>query len=260
MMTTAAVIVDAVRSPMGRGQADGRARRAHPVDLLARCSRLRRAHRTRPRHGRRRAHRLRQPGRRAVGDAGPAGLARRRLPEHVPAVTIERKCGSGQQAVDFAAQGIMAGAYDIVVAGGVESMSRVPMGSARMGGDPFGPGCGSTVPGLVPQGVAAELVAAEWKPQPEPARRVLPPASHAAGGRDGVERRLRRRDRADSRARRIVRRHATTRRSGPAPRSSGWPSCGPPSATDEMRRASRRSSGRSPRATPRRSPTAPRRC
>ena len=77
----------------------------------------------------------------------------------MPSVTIERKCGSGQQAVDFAVQGIMAGAYDIVIAAGVESMSRVPMGSARMGADPFGSGVRARYGDLVPQGVSAELVA-----------------------------------------------------------------------------------------------------
>jgi acetyl-CoA acetyltransferase family protein len=86
------------------------------------------------------------------------------LPEHVPAVTVERKCGSSQQAVHFAAQGIVAGEYDLVVVAGVESMSRVPMGSARLSADPFGPSVASRYePGLVSQGVAAELVAARWK-------------------------------------------------------------------------------------------------
>src|SRR3546814_19131377 len=60
-------------------------------------------------------------------------------PIHVPSTTVERKCGSSQQAVHFAAQGIAAGAYDIVIAAGVESMSRIPMGSARIGQDAFGP-------------------------------------------------------------------------------------------------------------------------
>jgi acetyl-CoA C-acetyltransferase len=77
-------------------------------------------------------------------------------------VTIERKCGSGQQAVEFAAHAIVAGAYDIAIAGGVESMSRVPMGSARMGADPWGAGVAERFPGLVPQGVSAELVADRW--------------------------------------------------------------------------------------------------
>jgi acetyl-CoA acyltransferase len=85
------------------------------------------------------------------------------FPIHVPATTIDRKCGSSQQAIHFGAQGIMAGAYDIVIAGGIESMSRVPMGSARMGKDPFGPAMVERyAPGLVSQGVSAELVAARW--------------------------------------------------------------------------------------------------
>ena len=71
------------------------------------------------------------PGRQAWLAAG--------YPVHVPSVTIERKCGSGQQALEFAVQGIVAGAYDIVVAGGIESMSRVPMGVNRLDQDPQGP-------------------------------------------------------------------------------------------------------------------------
>jgi acetyl-CoA acetyltransferase family protein len=85
------------------------------------------------------------------------------LPEHVPAVTIDRRCGSGQQAIDYAAQAIMAGAYDIAVAGGVESMSRIPMISARIGQDPFGPSARARYDDkLVPQGVSAEIVAARF--------------------------------------------------------------------------------------------------
>jgi acetyl-CoA acyltransferase len=84
-------------------------------------------------------------------------------PVHVPATTIDRKCGSSQQAVHFAAQGILSGVYDMVIAGGIESMSRVPMGSARAGADPFGPTVTARYsPGLVSQGVAAELVAAKF--------------------------------------------------------------------------------------------------
>jgi len=85
------------------------------------------------------------------------------FPVHVPAIMIDRKCGSSQQAVHFAAQGIAAGAYDIVIAGGVESMSRVPMGSNRMRMDDHGPGVHARfAPGLVSRGIAAELVAAKW--------------------------------------------------------------------------------------------------
>jgi acetyl-CoA acyltransferase len=165
-----AVIVDAVRSPMGKGRParDGRPGGAfsalHPVELLAQV--------------------LRQLMDRnaidpaevedvmigcvsQVGEqAGPIGrwawLAAG-LPEHVPATTIDRRCGSSQQAADFAAMGIMAGAYDVVVAGGVESMSRVPMFTARLGQDPYGPSVAERyAPGLVPQGISAELIGARW--------------------------------------------------------------------------------------------------
>jgi acetyl-CoA acetyltransferase family protein len=86
------------------------------------------------------------------------------LDENVPSCVINRACGSSQQAADFAAQGVIAGVYDIVIAAGVESMSRIPMGTARVGMDPFGPAVGDRyAPGLIPQGVSAELVAARWK-------------------------------------------------------------------------------------------------
>ncbi|MCA2189753.1 thiolase family protein [Nonomuraea cavernae] len=159
----AAVIVDAVRSPMGRGKQSGALAGTHPVDLLAQVlSALVRRQGIDPglvddvlvgcvgQVGEQSA----TPGRQAVLAAG--------FPEHVPSVTIERKCGSGQQAIDFAVQGVMAGAYDMVIAAGVESMSRVPMGSARMDKDPFGAGVKARYPLLVPQGVSAELVAHKW--------------------------------------------------------------------------------------------------
>jgi acetyl-CoA acyltransferase len=86
------------------------------------------------------------------------------LPDHVPGVTIDRQCGSSQQAVHFGAQGVIAGAYDAVIAAGVESMSRVPMFSNTVGQDPFGPAVAARYPdGLVPQGVSAELIAARWE-------------------------------------------------------------------------------------------------
>jgi acetyl-CoA acetyltransferase family protein len=86
------------------------------------------------------------------------------LPESVPSVAVHRACGSSQQAADFAAQSVIAGACDIVVAAGVESMSRIPMFTARIGQDPYGPSVAARyAPGLVPQGVSAELVAARWK-------------------------------------------------------------------------------------------------
>jgi acetyl-CoA acetyltransferase family protein len=161
----AAVIVDAVRSPMGRGKAGGALSGVHPVDLLAQVLQALAARSDIDPgtvddvlvgcvggNGEQSA----TPGRQAVLAAG--------WPEHVPAVTIERKCGSGQQALDFAVQGVVAGAYDIVVAAGVESMSRVPMGSARGDADPHGPRVAARYsPGLVPQGISAELVAEKWK-------------------------------------------------------------------------------------------------
>jgi acetyl-CoA acyltransferase len=99
-------------------------------------------------------------GRNAVLAAG--------FPETVPSTTVDRQCGSSQQSAHFAAQGVIAGAYDIVVAAGVEVMSLVPMG-ASMGdgsfGSPFGPTVGmryADVGGLVPQGISAELIADKW--------------------------------------------------------------------------------------------------
>lgn len=91
------------------------------------------------------------------------------LPESVPATTVDRQCGSSMQATHFAAQGVLAGAYDVVVACGVESMTRVPMGAnvPEGGGIPFGKGLfarywGEGRTGLTGQGPAAELVAEKW--------------------------------------------------------------------------------------------------
>jgi acetyl-CoA C-acetyltransferase/acetyl-CoA acyltransferase len=149
---------------MGRGKSTGALAGVHPVDLLAGVlSQLVRHSGLDPaliddvlvgcvgQNGEQSA----TPGRQAVLAAG--------FPSEVPAVTIERKCGSGQQAVDFAVQGVQAGAYEITVAAGVESMSRVPIGSARGGADPHGPSVRARFPDLVPQGVSAEMVASRWK-------------------------------------------------------------------------------------------------
>jgi acetyl-CoA acetyltransferase family protein len=87
------------------------------------------------------------------------------FPEEVPGVTIDRQCGSSQQAAHFAAQAIMAGAQDVVIAAGVESMTRVPMGiTAEQGpGMPFGPRMMERYSqGLVPQGISAEMIAEKW--------------------------------------------------------------------------------------------------
>jgi len=108
-----------------------------------------------------------QVGAQSVNIARNAVLAAG-LPDSVPATTVDRQCGSSQQAIHFAAQGVMAGAYDIVIAAGVEVMSLVPLGASAMVpavGAPFGPGMlrrYAPEGGLVPQGISAELVAERW--------------------------------------------------------------------------------------------------
>lgn len=89
------------------------------------------------------------------------------FPESVPGTSVDRQCGSSQQALHFAAQGVMAGQYDVVIAGGVEVMSLVPMGASigKDAGIPFGPTVGKRyepVGGLVPQGISAEMIAERW--------------------------------------------------------------------------------------------------
>jgi len=170
-MSRSAVIIDAVRSPMAKGKAatgskpGGALSDVHPVELLSQVL------------GALMARNDLDPARvddvvagcvSQVGEqAGPVGrwawLAAG-LPESVPSVAVNRACGSSQQAADFAAQAVISGACDIVVAAGVESMSRVPMFTARIGQDPFGPSVARRYhPGLVSQGISAELVAARWK-------------------------------------------------------------------------------------------------
>lgn len=84
-------------------------------------------------------------------------------PESVPGTTVNRACGSSQQALDFAAQAVMSGQYDLVVAGGVECMSRVPLGAARAGGMPYGPQVlGRYQDFSFNQGASAELIARKW--------------------------------------------------------------------------------------------------
>jgi acetyl-CoA acyltransferase len=90
------------------------------------------------------------------------------FPESVPGTSVDRQCGSSQQAIHFAAQGVMAGQYDVVIAAGVEVMSLVPMGASMGGGNvglPFGPTVGlryAPKGGLVPQGIGAEMIAERW--------------------------------------------------------------------------------------------------
>ncbi|MEY2754018.1 MAG: hypothetical protein RJB65_376, partial [Actinomycetota bacterium] len=164
---TTAVIVDAIRTPLGRR--NGKLKDWHPVDLAAETLKA-----LQERTGI-------DPGlvddvvMGCVMQVGEQGLNVGRnavlaagWPDHVPGTTIDRQCGSSQQAAHFAAQGVIAGAYDIVVAAGVEVMTRVPMG-ASMGdgkyGFPFGPAVGARYQpegGLVPQGISAELIADKW--------------------------------------------------------------------------------------------------
>jgi acetyl-CoA acyltransferase len=162
-----AVIVDAIRTPLGKR--NGRLKGWHPVDLASEtlnalvtrtgidpgivddvvmgC--------------------VMQVGEQGVNIARNAVLAAG-WPETVPGTTVDRQCGSSQQAAHFAAQGVIAGAYDVVVAAGVEVMSRVPMGASMVDGKygfPFGPKVGAryeSVGGLVPQGISAEMIADKW--------------------------------------------------------------------------------------------------
>jgi acetyl-CoA acyltransferase len=161
-----AVIVDAVRTPGGKR--NGKLKNWHPVDLASEalmaivsrnnldpsliddvimgC--------------------VSQIGEQAF-NVGRSAVLAAGWPESVPATTIDRQCGSSQQAMHFAAQGVMSGAYDIVVAAGVEVMSRVPMGSS-IGTDmgfPFGPRVAARyepVGGLKNQGIGAEMIADQW--------------------------------------------------------------------------------------------------
>jgi acetyl-CoA acyltransferase len=158
-----AVIVDVVRTPSGRGKPGGALSDVHPVDLAAHVlSSLASRNGVDPaRIDDVLLGCVTQSGDQAMNVARQAVLAAG-FPESVPAVTIDRQCGSSQQAAHFAAQGVMAGAYDLVIAGGVESMSRVPLGSSRQGGSPSHGLSGRYPAGLVNQGVSAELIAQRW--------------------------------------------------------------------------------------------------
>ena len=158
----AAFIVDAVRTPIGKR--NGSLRGWHPVDLSALVveSLLSRTGVDPARVDDVIWGCVSQVGEQA-GNIGRWVALAGGLPETVPGTTVDRACGSSQQAIHFAAQGVMAGAYDIVIAGGVESMTRIPMGStmAQGTGMPFGTRILGRFP-LVPQGMAAEMVAAQW--------------------------------------------------------------------------------------------------
>src|SRR5712692_9912683 len=156
-----AVIVDAVRTPLGRR--NGKLKDWHPVDLAA--------HTLEALVERNKLDPavvddvimgcVMQVGDQAVNVGRNAALAAG-FPESVPGTSIDRQCGSSQQAAHFAAQGVMAGAYDVVVAAGVESMTRTPMGASILPGTmPFGPKVLARY-NLVPQGISAELISEQW--------------------------------------------------------------------------------------------------
>ncbi|GED96389.1 thiolase family protein [Gordonia crocea] len=157
-----AVIVDAVRTPIGKRK--GSLAGVHPADLSASVLTAL-------------AQRsgfdpavvddvvwgcVSQVGDQA-GSVGRVAVLAAGWPESVPATVVDRRCGSAQQAVHFAAAGVISGQYDVAIAGGVESMSRVPMGSARGDGQPYPPSVLERfgVDGFN-QGIGAEMVARKW--------------------------------------------------------------------------------------------------
>ena len=162
-----AVIVDAVRT--AGGKRNGKLSGWHPADLAAEVLNAL-VERTKIDPGLVEdviTGCVMQAGAQSVNIARNAVLAAG-WPEEVPATTIDRQCGSSQQAAHFAAQAVMAGAHDVVVASGVEVMSQVPMGASVGDGKfgyPFGPKVGlryADIGGLVPQGISAELIADKW--------------------------------------------------------------------------------------------------
>ena len=166
MSSTDAVIVSAVRTPVGIGKPQkGVLSGIHPVDLSAQVLRA-----VTERVGVDPANVedviwgcVSQVGEQS-GNVGRNAVLAAGFPEDVTAVSIDRQCGSSQQAVTFAAAGVVAGHYDMVIAGGVESMSRVPMFSNMVGGDgPFSATMHARYDGgLVNQGVSAEMIAERW--------------------------------------------------------------------------------------------------
>ena len=159
-----AVIVEAVRTAVGRR--NGRLKDWHPVDLMAEVlSAL--VQRTGVDPGLVEdviVGCVSQVGEQSLNVGRNAALAAD-FPETVPGTTVDRQCGSSQQAIHFAAQGVLSGAYDVVIAGGVESMTRVPLGSSSQGpGAPFGSKMLRRYDnGLVHQGISADLVAQKWE-------------------------------------------------------------------------------------------------
>jgi acetyl-CoA acyltransferase len=160
-----AVIVDAVRTPVGRR--DGALKNWHPVDLLAHTLKavVQRSKLDPALIDDVIAGCVMQVGEQAANVARNAVLAAG-FPESVPGTTVDRQCGSSQQAVHFAAQGVLAGSYDIAISCGVECMTRVPLGSsyANGPGKPFGPAMNRRYNDVVfNQGIGAEMMAERWR-------------------------------------------------------------------------------------------------
>ncbi len=217
-----AVIVEAVRSPIGKR--NGGLSGVHPAELSAQvlnglvdkagvdpavvddviwgC--------------------VMQAGEQAL-DIARTALLTAGWPETVPGVTVDRQCGSSQQSVHFAAAGVVAGHYDVVVAGGVESMSRTPMGSSLAnGGRPYPQAFIDRYEGKIPnQGLGAEMIARAVGPRPHRARRIL--AGLPRKGRDGAGFRcLRRPDRGHQGPRRLRTSSSATRASAAVLRWRKW--------------------------------------
>jgi acetyl-CoA acyltransferase len=157
-----AVIVEAVRTPIGKR--NGSLKDTHPVDLLAEVLKevVDRAEVDPGEIEDNITGCVSQVGEQSL-NVGRNGWLAAGFPETIPSTTVDRQCGSSQQSIHFAAQGVIAGAYDLVVASGVENMTRVPMGSSTLGQNPFGQNLFARYEGkLVPQGVSADLIATKW--------------------------------------------------------------------------------------------------
>lgn len=159
-----AYVVDVVRTPFGKGREGGALAQEHPVDLLASLLQtLAERQNLDPAlvddHI---AGCVQQVGEQAGNIARHAVLAAG-WPATVPGVTLDRKCGSFQQALHFAAQAVASGSMDIIAVGGVEMMGRIPMRLNRLDRDELGPMFHERFPdGLIRQGISAEIIAARW--------------------------------------------------------------------------------------------------
>ncbi len=165
MSTSHAFVVDVVRTPFGRARDTGLLADVHPVDMLASTftALVERVGLDPAAIDDAYAGCVSQVGEQSLNIARNAVLAAG-FPETLPATTIDRQCGSSMQALAFAAHGVQAGAVDVVLVGGVESMGRVPMFSSTLGADPFGSAIATRYEGgMIQQGIAAEVVSARWE-------------------------------------------------------------------------------------------------